>query len=278
MRALARLLDEPGLYPAMVANGTARGADFTVKATLQRWQRLLAQLAAICADPAGGRSRDSRAGAARAGSACAGHGSPTAESAPPALDVAVGLSSPRPGSAQGVALVGPLVLRRVARGDTFDRGVERRTPTPGAVEAISGGAGATWTTNPGGDAPSAAGRRSHRANTTVAPLRAAERGSKVMVSAGMPKNGANSPSPLLGCWSGRIPTTPPSRRLLQQLAHAADLGAHLGDARASSVGAHPLQEGLAHARFRRRVQGSRSASSSPATGSAVPSCRNAARP
>ena len=66
MRALARLLDEPGLYPAMVANGTARGADFTVKATLQRWRRLLAQLAAMCAIRPGGRSRDSRAGAARA--------------------------------------------------------------------------------------------------------------------------------------------------------------------------------------------------------------------
>lgn len=52
MQALARLLDEPGLYPAMVANGTARGADFTVEATLQRWQRLLAQLAVLCADPA----------------------------------------------------------------------------------------------------------------------------------------------------------------------------------------------------------------------------------
>jgi hypothetical protein len=52
MDALARLLDEPGLYAAMVANGAARGADFTVAATLRRWQDLLAGLSALCADPA----------------------------------------------------------------------------------------------------------------------------------------------------------------------------------------------------------------------------------
>ena len=52
MQALARLLDEPDLYRAMVANGAVRGAEFTMDATLQRWQRLLARLAALCADPA----------------------------------------------------------------------------------------------------------------------------------------------------------------------------------------------------------------------------------
>jgi hypothetical protein len=52
MHALARLRDEPGLYAAMVANGHVRGADFTVAATLRRWQALLAELASVYADPA----------------------------------------------------------------------------------------------------------------------------------------------------------------------------------------------------------------------------------
>jgi hypothetical protein len=41
MQALQRLQDEPGLYRAMVANGLARGADYTVAATLQAWRHLL---------------------------------------------------------------------------------------------------------------------------------------------------------------------------------------------------------------------------------------------
>ena len=52
--------------------------------------------------------------------------------------------------------------------------------------------------------------RSQYANSTAAPVRAANRGSRLMVSAWMPKNGANTPSPAFGCWSGRIPTTPPA--------------------------------------------------------------------
>ena len=52
MRALQRLLDEPALYAAMVANGHARGADFTVAATLARWRALLDALGAAYADPA----------------------------------------------------------------------------------------------------------------------------------------------------------------------------------------------------------------------------------
>ena len=49
---------------------------------------------------------------------------------------------------------------------------------------------------------------------TVPDLRWARRDRRTIVSAGVPKNGANSPSPCLGCWSGRMPTTPPSRRRL----------------------------------------------------------------
>ena len=45
VQALARLLDEPGLYAAMVTNGRRRGADFTVEANLRRWRELLAALA-----------------------------------------------------------------------------------------------------------------------------------------------------------------------------------------------------------------------------------------
>ena len=52
MQALQRLLDEPGLYRAMVANGSVRGRDYTVAETLRRWQRLLEQLATRSADPA----------------------------------------------------------------------------------------------------------------------------------------------------------------------------------------------------------------------------------
>ncbi|MGN6512701.1 MAG: glycosyltransferase [Lysobacteraceae bacterium] len=51
-RALQRLLDEPGLYAAMVDNGRVRGAEFTVAANLARWRALLDALARECADPA----------------------------------------------------------------------------------------------------------------------------------------------------------------------------------------------------------------------------------
>lgn len=52
MQAVQRLLDEPGLYAAMVDNGRMRGAEFTVEANLARWRALLDMLAAECADPA----------------------------------------------------------------------------------------------------------------------------------------------------------------------------------------------------------------------------------
>ena len=52
MQAVQRLLDEPGLYAAMVENGHLRGAEFTVEANLARWRSLLEALAAECADPA----------------------------------------------------------------------------------------------------------------------------------------------------------------------------------------------------------------------------------
>jgi len=41
LQALQRLIAEPSLYAAMVANGTARGAAFTNAATLARWRALL---------------------------------------------------------------------------------------------------------------------------------------------------------------------------------------------------------------------------------------------
>lgn len=46
MQALQRLQDEHGLYRAMVANGFARGGDYTVAETLLRWRRLLDLLVA----------------------------------------------------------------------------------------------------------------------------------------------------------------------------------------------------------------------------------------
>ncbi len=61
MQALARLLDEPGLYPAMVANGTARGADFTVEATA----RMAAYSLAVLVRRSGPAAAASRARAAR---------------------------------------------------------------------------------------------------------------------------------------------------------------------------------------------------------------------
>ena len=109
------------------------------------------------------------------------------------------------GRTPAVALVGPLVLRRVAAGDALDRGIERGVATTRSGSATSAGAGSTCRAN------SRSGpMRSHQASSTVAPVRPASRDSRVMVSAGRPKNGANSPSPALGCWSGRMPTTPPS--------------------------------------------------------------------
>lgn len=45
MQALQRLQDEPGLYPAMVANGFERGRECTVAAVLAEWRRLLEALA-----------------------------------------------------------------------------------------------------------------------------------------------------------------------------------------------------------------------------------------
>src|SRR5690606_1794906 len=41
MAAVDRLLQEPGLYRAMVGNGLARGRGFDTAATLVRWQRLV---------------------------------------------------------------------------------------------------------------------------------------------------------------------------------------------------------------------------------------------
>ena len=41
LQALQRLIDEPALHAAMVANGRERGAAFTNAATLARWQHLL---------------------------------------------------------------------------------------------------------------------------------------------------------------------------------------------------------------------------------------------
>jgi len=41
LQALQRLIDDPQLHAAMVANGHARGAAFTNAATLARWQELL---------------------------------------------------------------------------------------------------------------------------------------------------------------------------------------------------------------------------------------------
>jgi hypothetical protein len=46
MDALQRLQDEPGLYRAMVGNGLARGAGYTMEATRMRWMALLDALAA----------------------------------------------------------------------------------------------------------------------------------------------------------------------------------------------------------------------------------------
>src|SRR5579875_3454473 len=43
------------------------------------------------------------------------------------------------------------------------------------------------------------------------------RGNSTMVLASVPKNGANWPSPCRGCWSGRMPTTPPSASRLYSL-------------------------------------------------------------
>ena len=52
LQALQRLIDEPRLYAAMVANGITRGAAFTNAATLQRWRALLFDtLARRHADP-----------------------------------------------------------------------------------------------------------------------------------------------------------------------------------------------------------------------------------
>ncbi|GAA5000850.1 hypothetical protein FNZ56_10355 [Pseudoluteimonas lycopersici] len=45
MQALQRLQDEPGLYRAMVDNGLARGAEYTMEATRARWIELLDGLA-----------------------------------------------------------------------------------------------------------------------------------------------------------------------------------------------------------------------------------------
>lgn len=45
MQALRRLQDEPGLYRAMVDNGLARGAEYTMEATCARWMELLDGLA-----------------------------------------------------------------------------------------------------------------------------------------------------------------------------------------------------------------------------------------
>ena len=67
MQALQRLQDEPGLYRAMIANGSTRGAEYTMEATRARWIELLDVLAARHAawqrppSPAMRRARDLRA-------------------------------------------------------------------------------------------------------------------------------------------------------------------------------------------------------------------------
>ena len=90
--------------------------------------------------------------------------------------------------------------------------------------------------------PGRSGRGSPRARqafgaTRRAPVRrssARVANSSVMVRAGWPKNGASSPSPPFGRWSGRMPTTRPSRSAAEQQAHAGGLRAHgLGAERAA---------------------------------------------
>ncbi|WP_166211337.1 glycosyltransferase [Cognatiluteimonas telluris] len=65
LQALQRLLDEPGLYGAMVANGRVRGEAFTNAATLARWRGLLfdvlaERLARLQRDPPSLAARDRR--------------------------------------------------------------------------------------------------------------------------------------------------------------------------------------------------------------------------
>jgi len=65
LQALQRLIDEPQLHAAMVANGLARGAAFTNAATLARWQELLfdtlaSRLAELQSRPPSLRTRDRR--------------------------------------------------------------------------------------------------------------------------------------------------------------------------------------------------------------------------
>ena len=70
LQALQRLLDEPELLGAMVANGRARAAQFTDAATLARWNALLfdvlaPRLAALQRHPPSLAARDRREWAAR---------------------------------------------------------------------------------------------------------------------------------------------------------------------------------------------------------------------
>jgi hypothetical protein len=70
LQALQRLIDEPQLHAAMVANGFARGAAFTNAATLARWQALLFDTLAPRLDglrrrPPSLRTRDRREAMAR---------------------------------------------------------------------------------------------------------------------------------------------------------------------------------------------------------------------
>ena len=69
--------------------------------------------------------------------------------------------------------------------------------------SIPAGAGSIWIWKP----PSTG---SAQANSTGAPLRSASFGIRLKVSAARPKNGANSPPPNFGCWSGVMPTISPA--------------------------------------------------------------------
>ncbi len=61
--------------------------------------------------------------------------------------------------------------------------------------------------------PRPRGRRSAKANSTVAPDLRASLGSSTMVLAGWPKKGAKTPESRPGSWSGRMPIMPPWRRV-----------------------------------------------------------------
>ena len=139
-------------------------------------------------------------------------------------------------------------IARVAARDAFDRGVERgdaarRHRAPGFEAQREGRAVGCF-------ADALAITDQHR---RAGALRQAR--SSVIVSAGMPKNGANSPSPAFGCWSGRIPATPPPCSSLNKPRIAGPFGAHLGHAVGVAVrGAHAAQEGFADLRIGRCIE------------------------